>query len=533
MDRDKLSKFDQYYRPNHPAFWLAVKHHRNHKGEKINLETHPYQYAMLLDDAPEKICKKSTQGGVSEILGIWAMAKAIIRGRSVFGVLPNGKLVKRWVQNRLNKSLKKTPYYKAVQTLIKKEGDDVIESIQLKDVGPGVISVNSSETEDAFAEFPGDDGFIDELDYCNQENLQMFPERFAHATDPTFWKIGNPTQLGIGIDKEYQESDQRKWYIRHSCGNWLTPDWFDHVVRQVDDIDYVLRDPDWTWDSPDEIKLICDKCGNPFSARGKGLWVPAYKTREKHGYEFSKLISGTTSIQQLMERFSEGLKNETILQRFYNGDLGLARTAADSKITDDLLRSCLGDYGHKTSSISGPSVMGIDVGKVLNVIISRIRRMETGEIKLIVTHILEVPSSIKEIGRLIKENNVKIAVIDGMPELKLARDMKKAFKNMFACFYHEQPRDRPREDRVINVNRTATLDDVMGGFQLGDYVLPADAETISAFFKQMTAANRILDLKANFGEGVYRWVEAGPDHYFHAFNYMVLAAKLLVLHTKK
>ena len=93
-----------YLKRYHHNLYLAVKHHRTHRNRRITFDRHQYLKAIYLDTDRYIVVKKSTQCGVTEWLITLAIAKAI-HGRQVFYVLPNWFLMKRFVNNRLDKSI--------------------------------------------------------------------------------------------------------------------------------------------------------------------------------------------------------------------------------------------------------------------------------------------------------------------------------------------------------------------------------------------------------------------------------------------
>jgi phage terminase large subunit GpA-like protein len=90
--------------------------------------------------------------------------------------------------------------------------------------------------------------------------------------------VGNPTIVGFGIDYEYAKSDQKKWNIKHRCGKHINPDFFQHVVREVDKGVYVLRDREWKRDMNRDIYPICPHCNKPYDRHQSGLWIPSVES---------------------------------------------------------------------------------------------------------------------------------------------------------------------------------------------------------------------------------------------------------------
>ncbi len=527
INNNILRSQDIFLKQEYFAYWLALKHHITHKNKKLNFSTHQYQKALYVDKCPFIVVIKSTQCGISEWLLLRSLGKAI-QGRSVFYVLPTYQLVNRFVRNRVDKTISNTLYYKNLELAAKDQDNyNRSQSMTLKDIGPGTIAYVGSNSTAGFIEFPADDVTIDELNECDQENIEMAWERLSHSEYRTEVKVSNPTVEGFGIDHEYSKTNQMIYKIKHSCGKYLSFDWFKQAVEQVNENSFRILDESWEWNSSRDINLICQHCQKPIDRYQPGVWVPmAPSIKDKHGYQISKLFAGTVPIIEMLDRFNRGLKNDTILQRFYNADLGWSFTARGAKVTYDVLLNATGD--HKLF-VPNYGIMGIDVGSTLNVIIGDL----LPDFRIKIAYIGEVPSSLKYVNKLISDFNIRIGVIDGMPELYFVKKVKAMSKRMFSCFYRDSNKAPVDQFRNITVDRTSTLDEVKENLLLKNIILPCNSENIPNFYSQMMASTRTFDVKSNKGRGAYLWVHSKPDHYFHAMNYLLIAKKLVIAMNNK
>ena len=468
--------------------------------------------------------------GITEYLIVRTTGKAIM-GKSIFYAMPTYSLVARFVRNRIDKTIGNTFYYKMLEKVAKETADSKrSESMSLKDIGAGNIAFIGSNSTSGFTEFPADEFVVDELDECDQANIEMGWERLSHSEDRTQIKVANPTIESYGIDAEYRDTNQFVWHIKHDCNKWISFDWFKQAAEEVDEGTYIIRDKKWDWNQNRDIDLICEKCGKPINRRQKGLWVPTYQNRLKHGYRISKLFSGTVPLREIMARFNKGLKDNVLLQRVYNADFGMAYTAEGSKITKKMLDGILGI--HRNGDISnGFGIIGIDVGSILNVVIGHL----LPNMKIKISYIGEIATDIWELEKLIKMYNVRIGVIDALPEQHFVNKVKQRFQWMFSCYYQESKSAPVDNIRNVGVGRTATLDELMEMIIIGNFILPVNAETIPKFYSQMQASTRIYEEMKNVKkiEGAYVWKHSQPDHYHHAMNYLLIARKLLVAINKQ
>ena len=92
--------------------------------------------------------------------------------------------------------------------------------------------------------------------------------RMDHSTIKDEFYLANPTVPNYGIDKMYQDSDQRVWMIEcTACGkeNCLELEFPSCLQRQTDR----------------SGKRVCRKCGNEINRR-KGYWITKYPDKSDH-----------------------------------------------------------------------------------------------------------------------------------------------------------------------------------------------------------------------------------------------------------
>lgn len=510
------SKFEAALKKENFIAWLAVKHHKTHKGEYLDFDSHPYLRDILLDESPYQIDKKSTQSGHTEIAMLRQIGKAV-QGFRVFCVWPTDTLLVQFVQERLNKTLLNTPYYRA---LIKTNDKKTADSMHMKDIGEGNLYLVPSNTQTAFTSYPADMVDIEEMAECDPENIKMARERLDHSKHRLQFKRGNPKFVGMNIDAEFDDTDQKEWGIKCECGEWIFLDWFKHIVRKIDKGKYELIDQDWNIDSGRDIFPMCHKCGRPVNRKSNGFWIPTYPSRVKSGRHTSKLFAGTSPVCEIYETFNEGLKDDQKMQRFYNADLGLAYTGEGSKISLEMLFECIQDYA--PGKEEGLIIAGVDVGKFYHFIIMKL--LPDGKFK---TLLIDKTMDTNVLISTLKEYNVKVGVIDALPETREARKIVNKFQLFFLCYFGNTKSDTTDlVKKIITVQRTPALDAVKEAVLTKAIQLPYNTKGQKEFLAHMTAPVRALNEK----RGVYEWVEGGlPDHYFLAMAYCLMAKRLILL----
>lgn len=500
-----------------PIYTRAITVHRNHKGVKLSIPPGHYLEQIYKDNNRQMCIEKATQVGVSELLITRAFYRAEI-GKSIFYVMPTYELKNQFVRERVDKSILNSTYY---QNVLSGSEYRVTESMSMKQIVNGVIAFVGSNTSNAFISFQADDVIIDEFDNCNQENLLMAEERQSASVDKTNIYVGNPTISKFGINNKYLDSCKYTWFVKCQCGEWITPDFFTHVMNQVDTDIWIVRDKDWKPDGEHQARTYCHKCGNTYDRFSPGEWVAERSEIKMSGYSISKMFATMNTTNELIKRFSDGLVNDFAMQRFYNGDLGLPYTSAGAKISIDMLNDCIDDTYAMPEGCTNACVAGVDVGTVFNVIIGDVVTKR-------IVFIGELPvHDISEVRDLFRKYNVRLYVADALPETRIVRQIiarnKYGFMNYFSNMKNELTINI--KGNILSTNRTVCLDAVKEAIITKEFILPANSKTIPGFMNQMTASTRVYNEEKN----TFSWVESGPDHYFLAWCYMLLAKRIMVM----
>ena len=95
----------QYLKEYQSKLWLAITYHKTHLNKNITFDKRKYLIDIYTDDSDDISIMKSTQNGITEYLIIYAIDDARV-GRSVLYALPIRDIMRRFVLNRFNKSIK-------------------------------------------------------------------------------------------------------------------------------------------------------------------------------------------------------------------------------------------------------------------------------------------------------------------------------------------------------------------------------------------------------------------------------------------
>lgn len=499
-----------------PPLFRAMTCHRTHKGVLLDFERAPYLKRIYADPSHILGFIKATQNGLSEYLLCRTISLAM-GGKRIFYVLPTDRLIGRFVKERWDKTVQNTPEYAKVA----RDGGGT-DSVTMKQVGPGTVVFVGSNSVSSFTEFAGDQAVIDEWDQCDQENLVMVDERLSSSDDRSKVFASNPTFSGFGIDAMWAGSSKLEWYVRcPHCGKWIHPDFFEHIVQEVDSGVYALRDRRWTAESRRDVRLMCS-CGKPLERYSDGEWVAEKPRADVQMYHVGKEFTTRVTVAELVDKFDKGLSNDTVMQRFWNADLGRAFTPKGSKIDASDLNELVGDYRMPDSS-PGPCVAGVDVGNVLHVRINRL--LPDGREQAVFIGSVQ---DVDELKVLARRYSVVCGVIDSMPEIRLARRVctwRGWFKSEFFTGESRDHKDAINpETRKVQSVRTELLDSVREKVISKVLVLPANAASLPEYYEHMTASVRTFDEARK----AFVWVEGGkPDHLFLAEAYATLARRIM------
>jgi len=539
--QDQLSAFEREdpegaallgYYANHELVGYAHLNHVCENGKKVDLRRRPYarrwwERAHLENHRVNKGC---VQSGKTEELTCETLWHAE-EGRPVIYVMPNNTLKNLYVQNRVDKTIKRSEHYRKMS----RGADGSSQNMSQKHFGSGVIRYVGAQMGEYFKEFPAKVLVIDEYDESEIPGyLPMAFDRLAsEENEGDVWTrlCGNPTIEGVGIDLKYQESDQLRYRV--PCGHCRrseTLDWHRDFVRQVDEGDFEPLDPDWTPESGTELRCYCPFCGKPKDRLAAGDWSAEFPSRTTHGYEFSKLFTRYKS-RDLAIMFFQSLGNATKMRNFYNSYLGLAFTSSGYELTETELRKLTELKPYDAPLTATGTTMGVDVGtRRLHV---RISDYSTGIRRLIA--MLEVPMEpgMPGLDMLMKVFGVRLAVVDSLPERASAKAFCQRWYGRAMMVEYSKAENISgykvkEEDGIstITVGRTELLDDTTQSILRGSDLLPRNADALLGgdFFKQMTALVRVYDDSRKVPCFIYR--ERRDSHCFHATSYDLLAARI-------
>ena len=503
------------------GYWAVLNKIKLQRG-LFSFENREYQIEPMSSVVKRRCYMKATRGGFSEVeilKSLHGMIHEFYRegvlylfpttddvgefSKSRFGPLlsANKNSIGRWVKSSGKgtdtTSLKKIHnafLYLRGARLSEKRGDEA-ESSKMKSIGVDKI-------------------VFDEVDHMEEEVIAKARGRYYDSPYQEEVFIGNPIVPGLGIDKQWQLSDQRHWYRKcNSCGEWTCAELF-----FMEDQDRCIgRRKDGTG------YIACKKCGREIFIKD-GKWQPELKENSNymHGYRWSQLSSAVCDPLDILCDFNN--PPEGNLSDVYRLRLGLPYIAAEDRLTLPEVYNCCNNDGMYPNH-SGPCAMGVDVGIVKHIVIGiKINNNQYQILKVIRL------STWEEIHDLARRFNVKSAVIDIRPyQDTVIKFQAEEPYEIFLCEYSNNPAYTRTWDikRGIVKDYRTTLFDATHKMVTTPGMLTIPREStepeIKEFAKQMCNAYKLWEKNKRTGQEEYRY-KGDKEHYRNALNYFLLAA---------
>ena len=479
----------------------------------FQIEGHEYQIPMLQEEAQRQCYKKGAQMTVTETNVLKSM-HGLISGRYPQGVLylfPTQNDVADFSKGRFGPLLDDNP---EISDLVRNT-----DSVSVKRIRKSMLYLRGArvtgkiegikKTSSSLKGIPIDRVVFDEVDEMDPTMIDLALYRLSHSKIKEEAYLSTPSIPDFGIDKLYNQSDQRVWMIKcQKCG-----------AETCLEIEF----PNCLLDlSNGRVIRVCKNCKNEIFPKD-GQWVAQYPSRSKDlvGWWISQLNSAYVDPGKILKAFKDPPNRN--LAEVYNSMLGMGYVSAENRLTTQDVYGCCGRdamaMNHK-----GPCAMGVDVGAMLHVVVG----FKPKDKQLQICYMARV-SSFNDVHDIAQRFNVKYGVVDMEPELRKAREFSQAESYpVFLCDYQDSIVSGPQwdeEKKLVRVNRTETCDathDLISSSGL--LILPRRSEEMDIFAKQLCNIAKVLQEDPETGSRQYRYRKLGEDHYRHALNYLWLAS---------
>ena len=466
-------------------------------GRPFSYDRHEYLIEPYKDDHPHQVEMKAAQLGLTSKAMLRVAYGARYKGyRGILYLFPSKSDVTDFSRGRVDPLIDENP-----DTIGKWLRDT--DAANIKRIWNAFLYLRGMKSRVGLKSLPSDLIIFDELDEAPQNAIDMAMERMAHSEFKEVLKLSNPTLPEYGIDKAFQETDQRYWLLKcEKCGG-----------------DTCLEDtfPDCLISTNGRVIRACQQCHTELNP-SIGQWVARRPSiTDKRGYHYSQLFSHFVDPADILHQF----RTTSNLTDFYNLKIGNAYVEAENRLSVQDVLSLCGNEGILSQS-PGPCSMGVDQGKDLHVVIGKKHPQKAGKI----IHIA-VYRDWEELDGLMRNFKVARCVVDALPETRNARAFAERFKGkVYLNYYNEHQKGHyawNEKELIVSCNRTESLDASHREVTESLLSLPKECGITKEFAQHMHNVAKKLEEDEETGSKRYVYVKLGPDHLRHAFNYESMA----------
>lgn len=399
-------------------FFLDQYNIRNDQGEPLDFKDHPYLWDIYDDWSPTIAVRKAAQIGFSTTANIKALWLAKNRGMDIIYSLPSASDIKDFVSGKTNRLIDNNAIFQA-WTADK-------DSIEQKRVGSNVIYFKGTWTERAAIATPADLYISDETDRSKQEIVQQYQTRLQHSKFGWRWYFSNPSAPGHGVDRYWQDSDQKHWFVHCDCNQGEDHGWQYLTMRNIVQPENGL--PYFGCRMSNDRGVMCKRELN----RRKGQWVRKWTNKDISGYWISSLMSPLMSASQVLAK-----QKDYTEEQFANFVLGEPYIGKGNVLTR---QSFMQNIVRKTNPQDKKMIIGVDTGVGINYICGN----EYG------LFAYDKVKDYEPIRAILKRFPDSIAIIDQGGDIIGPRKLREEFKNrVFLCFFAA---DR-KNDELVRWNK--------------------------------------------------------------------------------
>ena len=466
-------------------------------GKPFTYDRHEYLIEPYQDNHPHLVEEKAAQMGLTSKAMLRVSYGARYRGyRGILYLFPSKSDVTDFSKGRIDPLIDENP-----ETIGKWLKDT--DSANIKRIWNAFLYLRGMKSRVGLKSIPVDFIIFDELDEAAQNALDMAMERMGHSEFKEVLKLSNPTLPDYGIDKAFQETDQRYWVLKcDKCGDYTC-----------------LEDtfPDCLVTLNGNVIRACQKCKAELNP-SIGQWVAKRPTiTDKRGYHYSQLFSHYVEPGDILHQF----RTTNNLTDFYNLKIGIAYVEAENRLSVQEVLALCGNEGI-ASEDKGPCFMGVDQGKDLHVVVGKKHPQKAGKI----IHI-GIYEDWEELDRLMRNFNVSRCVADALPETRNARAFAERHKGkVYLNYYNEHQKGHyawNEKELIVSCNRTESLDASHREIMDQSTILPKECEIVGEFAQHLHNVAKKLQEDEETGSKRYVYVKLGTDHFRHSFNYEAMA----------
>lgn len=317
--------------------WVANNQIKTEGGVPLDFKEHRYLIDIYRDDSPNLVEMKAAQLGLSTMEIFRTLWRAYYKGLDIIYILPTFTDIKDFSGGKVNRIIDNNP---VLQKWVKDK-----DSTEQKQIGGNTIYYRGSWNERQALMIAADWLILDEFDRCKQEVLEQYESRLQHSKYGYKSIFSNPSAPDFGVHKYFKRTDQKMWFVNHSCGM--------QVLLDEKCIDY------------DRAIYACPKCGDEITdeERRLGEWHATAEGEEGwSGYWIPLWINPRVPASKIVE-----YKRTKTQEYFDNFVAGLPFIGGGNKVTAETILGCI---DHTANLQEETVIIGVDTGLPIHYVLA-------------------------------------------------------------------------------------------------------------------------------------------------------------------
>lgn len=479
--------------------WIQSNGIKTENGSPLDFHTHRFLFDIYADRSPLIMAIKAAQIGFTTYEILKSAHEAKNENIDIIYVLPTADDVKQFSGGKTNRIIDNNP--------IMQEWTNDKDSVEQKKFGKATVYYRGSWTERTALMISAKKLIVDELDRCKPAIVEQYDSRLQHVINPRKAFFSNPTIPDFGIDVYWKKSDQKKWHVKHACGQ--------QFVLGENCINYQK-----------EI-YECPKCHGEITdeERRMGDWIPT-STGEWSGYWIPLWINPMFSAAKIAN-----YKRTKTPEYFANFVAGLPYVNPNDALTLPALMKCLSSRVNEQAT---RTILGLDSGHNLHyIMLNKDGAFFNGYCPSVEENPTPNYDPYDEIDRRLTEDKNAILLADQGGDLIGIRKLQAKHKGrVFLVWFTKETKTQqlirwgegPEYGKVL-VDRNRVIQLVVDQINDVRFAFNGTYEDWQPVFEHALNIYRTREI-TDENEPTYgwRWVwkRKGPDHLFLALVYAVI-----------
>lgn len=458
---------------------------KTEQGTPLTFNDHLFLFDPYRDFSMQQVIFKAAQIGFSTLAINKTFWLAKTRGFNIIYTLPTDSDVQDFVGGKVNRIIAQNPIYQ--------EWTKDRDTVEQKSIGNSVLYYRGTWTKKAAIMVSSDLNVYDEVDSSKQDIIEDYSTRLQHSKHKWEWYFSHPSAPGVGVDKYWAKSDQKKWFIEcPHCKESQFLSWPESI------------------DEGKEI-FICKKCRKEIKDRTKGKWKPTSKGKFS-GYWIPLLIAPWVTAKEIVGYYHE--KSE---EYFYNKVLGLPYVGGGNKLTKVHFNKNL-THRNLTPERTERVVIGVDTGKKLHYVCGGLKGL----------FYYSEAKDYDEIEYLMMRWPRSIVVIDQGGDIIGSRKLREKYPGrVFLCTFGADRKTKQLvrwgqndEQGAVIADRNRTIQITVDEFIDGRIPVEGNENEWYDYWLHWNNLTRVKEEDPKTGEIKRKiWVRSGDDHWALATTY--------------